>query len=72
MGNIYIYTCTGNSLIIYMCLFKCGIKESNFLPSAIIDPDFEKRKHNKNYVIKINLITGHMTIIQHDINTNNK
>jgi hypothetical protein len=55
-----------------MCLFKCGIKESNFLPSAIIDPDFEKRKHNKNYVIKINLITGHMTIIQHDINTNNK
>jgi hypothetical protein len=71
-GALYgknIYTCTGNSLIIYMCLFKCGIKESNILPSGNIDPEFEKKNHGKNYVIKINIITGYMTVIQHDIET---
>jgi len=65
----HIYTCTGNSLIIYMCLFKCGIQPTDILQSGTTDPNFERRKHGKNYVINIHLITGHMTLIQHDIET---
>jgi hypothetical protein len=64
-----IYACTGNSLIIYICVFKCGISESNILPSGFINPDITKKNHGKNYVINVNLITGYMTFIQHDIET---
>ena len=65
-----IYMSKDNNLIIYMCIPKCGINmNQNILPSGEIDPKYHEKKHNKNYVIKVHLITGHMTIIQHDIYT---
>jgi len=63
-----IYMSKDNNLIIYMCIPKCGINmNQNILPSGELDPKYHEKKHNKNYVIKVHLITGHMTIIQHDI-----